>query len=72
MNSSEELRRHAVECVQMAKFLRNKENKAAWNSIAERYVRCAKWYDSRRALADHLKDLRVHKKPLPQSDAPLP
>jgi hypothetical protein len=25
MNSSEELRRHAVECVQMAKFLRNRK-----------------------------------------------
>jgi hypothetical protein len=46
MNPSEELRRHAVECGQMATFLRNKENSAAWNTIAERYLRCAQWYDS--------------------------
>jgi hypothetical protein len=58
MNQSEELRRHATECGQMATFLRNKENRAAWNDIAERYRRCAQWYDTRRSLADQLKDLR--------------
>jgi hypothetical protein len=63
MNPSEELRRHAMECGQMANFLRTKENSAAWNSIAERYLRCAQWYDTRRSLADHLKHRRVHKRP---------
>jgi hypothetical protein len=62
MNPSEELRRHAIECGQMANSLRNKENRAAWNSIAERYLRCAQSYDTRRSLADHLKDARMHKK----------
>jgi hypothetical protein len=61
MNPSEELRRHAIECGQMANFLRNKENSAAWNSIAERYLRCAQWYDTKRSLADHLKHLRRQK-----------
>jgi hypothetical protein len=68
MNPSEELRRHAIECGQMATFLRNKENSAAWNSIAERYVRCAQWYDTRRSLADRRKDVRVHKKARLQPD----
>jgi hypothetical protein len=58
MNPSEELRRHAMECGQMANFLRNKENSAAWDTIAERYLRCAQWYDTRRSMADRLKDLR--------------
>ena len=69
MSSSETFRRHAVECGQMANFLRTKENRAEWNSIAERYLRCAQWYDTRRTLADDLKLLKNNKKPLPQSAA---
>ena len=61
MNPSEELRSHAVECGQMANFLRNKENSAAWNAIAERYLRCAQWYDTRHAMAYRLKGLRRQK-----------
>ena len=68
MNPSEELRRHAVECGQMATFLRNKENSAAWNTIAERYLRCAQWYDSRRSMADRLKEQRRQKGSRPHSD----
>jgi hypothetical protein len=68
MNPSEELRRHAVECGQMATFLRNKENSAAWNTIAERYLRCAQWYDSRRSMADRLKEQGRQKGSRPHSD----
>jgi hypothetical protein len=68
MNQSEDLRKHAIECGQMATFLRDKENSAAWNSIAERYLRYAQWYDTRRSLADRLKDRRVHKRPVAQPD----
>ena len=67
MNRSEELRRHAIECGQMAKVLRTKENRAAWNDIAERYLRCAQWYDTRRSMADHLKELRRQKGSRPQA-----
>ena len=69
MNPSEELRRHAIECGQMANFLRDKNNSAEWNRIAERYLRCAQWYDTRRSLADHLKHVRAHKRPVSQSAA---
>ena len=69
MNSSEDLRRHAVECGQMANFLRTKKNRAEWNSIAERYLRCAQWYDTRSFLTDHLKHLRIQKYKNPQSAA---
>ena len=62
MIPSEEFRRHANECGQMAKFRGDAENSAAWNSIAERYLRCAQWYDSRLSLADRLMQLRMHKK----------
>jgi hypothetical protein len=70
MNPSEKLRRHAMECGQMAHSLRNKENRAAWNTIAERYLRCAQWYDTERSMADRVKGLRLHKKTALQSDAP--
>ena len=68
MNPSEEFRRHASECGQMAKFLRDTENRDAWNSIAERYLRCAQWYDSRLSMADRLKHLRAHKKAAAQAE----
>jgi hypothetical protein len=70
MNPSEELRRHAMECGQMANFLRSKENSAAWNTIAERYLRCAQWYDTRRSMADRLKELRRQKGSRLHSDDP--
>jgi hypothetical protein len=69
MNSSEDLRRHAIKCGQMASFLPNKENKAEWNSIAERYLRCAQWYDTRSSLTDHLKHLKKQKFKNPQTAA---
>jgi hypothetical protein len=70
MNPSDELRRHAMECGQMAQSLRNKKNRVAWNTIAERYLRCAQWYDTERSMADRLKDRRIHKRPVLQSDDP--
>jgi hypothetical protein len=68
MNPSEKLRRHATQCGQMANVLRIKENRAAWNDIAERYIRFAQWYDTRHSMADHLKELRRQKKPRPHAD----
>jgi hypothetical protein len=70
MNLSDELRRHANECGQMAKFRRNRENRAAWNTIAERYLRCAQWYDTRHSMVDRLKELRRQKGPRLQSGDP--
>ena len=64
MNPSEEFRRHAVECGQMANFLHDKHNKADWNSIADRYRRCAQWYDSTHAAAERLRH-RAQKKAAP-------
>jgi hypothetical protein len=61
MNPSEELRRHAMECGQRGNFLRTKANKEDWNNIAERYLRCAQWYDTRHSMADRLKNLRRQK-----------
>jgi hypothetical protein len=59
-----------MECGQMANFLRNKENSVVWNTIAERYLRCAQWYDTRRSMADRLKEVRRQKGSRPQPDDP--
>ena len=71
MTPSDELRRHATECGQIGHSMRNKENRAVWNSIAERYLRCAQSYDARRSSADRLAHTRVHKRPVLQADDPL-
>jgi hypothetical protein len=68
MHSSETFRRHAVECGEMANFLRNKEDRVEWNTIADRYRRCAQWYETRCSLADQLRRLRRNKKPVPPPD----
>jgi hypothetical protein len=62
MNSSEQLRQYAIEWGQMANFRRNKENRAEWNAIADRYLRCAQWYDNQHSLADQLRRLKNKKK----------
>lgn len=41
MNPSEEFRRHAIECQQMAKFTRDPASKATWSRMAERWLHCA-------------------------------
>jgi hypothetical protein len=45
MNTSDRFLRFAAECEVMAKFSRTPENRAVWNGLAERWVRCAKLMD---------------------------
>jgi hypothetical protein len=45
MNTSDRFLRFAAECEVMAKFSRTQENRAVWNGLAERWVRCAKLMD---------------------------
>jgi hypothetical protein len=41
MDPAEEFRRHATECRRMAQQTVNAENRATWNRMAERWLRCA-------------------------------
>ena len=59
MNTSDRFLRFAAECEVMAKFSRTPENRAVWNGLAERWVRCAK-------LMDH-EDFRILQPPLPEA-----
>jgi hypothetical protein len=63
MSSSEEFRRRATECGHMAKLVRDKKSGAEWNSMAERYLRFAEWYDAQRCTADQSKRSRKIREP---------
>jgi hypothetical protein len=60
MTPSEEFRKLAVECSQMSKFSRDRKSKAEWTTIAERYLRCAAWYESRQLMRDQIRQKKVH------------
>ena len=47
MTPAEQFRKHAVECGHMANFLHDRQNTVAWNTIAERWLKLADWYESR-------------------------
>jgi hypothetical protein len=54
MNPPDEFRKHANDCVQMAKFSRDPESKAMWNRMAERWRHCAERYIAQSLAArDH-------------------
>jgi hypothetical protein len=48
MNPSEEFRKHAAQCQQMAKSTRDPASKATWSRMAERWLRCADVFQQRR------------------------
>ena len=52
MDLSEEFRKHAAECVHMAKSTRDPRDRGVWHSLAERWVRCAERVESR-SIAAH-------------------
>ncbi len=45
MNTSDRFLRFAAECEVMAKFSRSRQNRAVWNGLAQRWLRCAELMD---------------------------
>lgn len=45
MDTTDQFLRFAAECEVMAKFTRSAENKAVWNGLAQRWLRCAELMD---------------------------
>ena len=41
MDTSDRFLRFAAECEVMAKFTRSREDKAVWNGLAQRWLKCA-------------------------------
>jgi hypothetical protein len=62
MNPPDEFLKHAVQCEQMARFARDRESKATWKRMAERWRRCAERFTSS-AVHHHLP--QGHRKPEP-------
>jgi hypothetical protein len=46
MDPAEKFLRFAAECELMAKFTRSPENRTVWTRMAERWLRCARLYES--------------------------
>ena len=61
LDPSEKFLRFAAECELMAKFTHSPENKTVWNRMAERWVRCARLYDSNGAKAQAASAARRHR-----------
>ena len=53
MNPPDEFLKHAAECEQMAKFVRDPASKATWNRMADRWRRCAEKFRSDSLAAHH-------------------
>jgi hypothetical protein len=49
MHTTDRFLRFAAECEVMAKFTRNPQNKAVWNGLAQRWLRCAELMDQEQA-----------------------
>jgi hypothetical protein len=49
MHTTDRFLRFAAECEVMAKFTRSPEDKAVWNGLAQRWLRCAELMDHERA-----------------------
>lgn len=53
MHATDRFLRFAAECESMAKFTRNPENKAVWNGLAQRWLRCAELLDREQSPLRH-------------------
>jgi len=53
MNPPEEFLKHAAECSRMARRAHDPVDKAAWTGMAERWQRCAEWFNSETLTTAH-------------------
>ena len=53
MHTTDRFLRFAAECEVMAKFTRSPENKAVWNGLAQRWLRCAELMDKKHPDTPH-------------------
>jgi hypothetical protein len=53
MDTTDQFLRFAAECEVMAKFTRSAENKAVWNGLAQRWLRCAELMEQEHSTHHH-------------------
>ena len=64
MNPPDEFRKHAADCMQMAKLSRDPESKVTWNRMAERWHQSAERYVGQ-SLAARDRSPNRHRKSAP-------
>jgi hypothetical protein len=65
MNPPDEFLRHAADCKRMARFAHDPGDKATWNRMAERWLRCAEWFSSQALTAHQNAAAKRYRKPAP-------
>jgi hypothetical protein len=63
MNPSEQFRKHAAECQDMAKFARSRESKATWGGLAARWVLCAELTERQLSASTLHRVEKQHRRP---------
>jgi hypothetical protein len=63
MNPSEKFRKFAAECQVMARFARSPENKATWDRLAARWIRCAELVEIHSSVAALGRIAKRHRRP---------
>jgi hypothetical protein len=53
MDTSDRFLRFAAECEVMAKFTRSREDKAVWNGLAQRWLKCAELMGQEHSALHH-------------------
>jgi hypothetical protein len=53
MDASDRFLRFAAECEVMAKFTRSRQDKAVWNGLAQRWVKCAELLGQEHTITHH-------------------
>jgi len=60
MPATDRFLKFAAECEVMAKFTRNRESRAVWNGLAQRWIRCAQLADQVRTIPRRATAKRRH------------
>jgi hypothetical protein len=58
MHTTDRFLRFAAECEVMAKFTRSPQDKAVWNGLAQRWLRCAELMDQEHSSVHHSRSPR--------------
>jgi hypothetical protein len=61
MDTTDQFLRFAAECEVMAKFTRSPENKAVWNGLAQRWMRCAELMEQEHSSRHHPPPAKRHR-----------
>ena len=62
LTPTEEFLKHARECKLMAKSAYRSEDKAIWTRMADRWRRCAEWFEKQTSAAHEVASTKPHRR----------